>query len=86
VHGRGVTLQERRERWAAAREAFEGLGDERWRGGSAELEAVMGEVDGLVVAGEAARVVVTAEAMGRGETGSGALALTPVQCLPCSRA
>ena len=75
----GLTLQERRERWLAAREAFVGLGDELWRGGSAELEAVMGEIDGLVVAGEAARVVVTAEAMSRGETGSGALALTPVQ-------
>src|SRR6478609_2168077 len=75
----GLTLQERRERWAAAREAFDGLGDELWRGGSAELEAVMGEIDQLVVAGEAARVVVTAEAMTRGETGSGALALTPVQ-------
>ena len=75
----GLTLQERRERWAAAREAFDGLGDELWRGGSAELEAVMGEIDGLVVAGEAARVVVMAEAMTRGETGSGALALAPVQ-------
>ena len=75
----GLTLQERRELWAAAREAYDGLGDELWRGGSAELEAVMGEIDGLVVAGEAARVVVTAEAMSRGETGSGALALTPVQ-------
>ena len=39
----------------------------------------MGEVDGVVVAGEAARVVVTREAMDRGEPGSGALALTPVQ-------
>lgn len=75
----GLTLQERRERWAAAREAFDGLGDELWRAGSGDLEAVMGEVDRLVVAGEAARVVVTAEAMSRGETGSGALALTPVQ-------
>ncbi len=75
----GLTLQERRERWAAAREAFDDLGDELWRGGSAELEAVMGEIDGLVVAGEAARVVVMAEAMTRGETGSGALALAPVQ-------
>jgi hypothetical protein len=61
----GLTLQERRARWAAAREAFDGLGDELWRAGSGDLEAVMGEVDGLVVAGEAARVVVTAEAMSR---------------------
>ena len=75
----GLTLQERRERWAAAREALDGLGDELWRCGSAVLEEVMGEVDGLVGAGEAARVAVTAEAISRGETGSGALALTPVQ-------
>lgn len=38
----------------------------------------MGVADAMVVAGEAARVVVTAEAIGRGETGSGAEALTPV--------
>ncbi len=55
-----------------------GLAGELWAAGSAELGAVMGEVDRLVVAGEAARVVVAAEAMARGETGSGALALTPV--------
>ena len=68
----GLTLQERRERWAAAREAFDGLGEELWRAGSGELEEVMGAVDALVVAGEAGRVVVTGEAMSRGETGSGA--------------
>ena len=33
----------------------------------------------VVVAGESARVVVAREAMGRGEAGSGVLALTPVQ-------
>ena len=38
----------------------------------------MGEIDGLVVAGEAGRVVVTAEAMARRDR-LGALALTPVQ-------
>ncbi len=75
----GLTLQERRERWAAAREAFEGLGDELWREGSTGLVEVMEEVDALVVAGEAARVVVTAEAVARGEPGSGDQALTPVQ-------
>ena len=55
-----------------------GLGVELWRAGSGELEQVMGAVDGMVVAGESARVVVTAEAMSRGETGSGAEALSPV--------
>ena len=75
----GLTLQERRERWAAAREAFEGLGDELWRAGAAGLAEVMGEVDALVAAGEAARVVVTGEAVSRGEPGSAELAMTPVQ-------
>jgi hypothetical protein len=74
----GLTLQERLERWAAAREAFDGLADELWRAGSVELAEVMGEVDGLVVAGDSARVVVTAEAMSRGEAGSGPEALSPV--------
>src|SRR6478735_9904568 len=74
----GLTLQERRERWAAAREAFDGLGDQLWRAGSAELEEVMAEADAMVVAGEAARVVVLAEAMGRGVVGAGAEALSPV--------
>jgi len=75
---KGLTLEQRRERWAAAREAFDDLDGELWRGGSAELAEVMGEIDGLVAAGEAARVVVTAEAISRGETGSGPLALSPV--------
>src|SRR6478735_11551474 len=74
----GLTLQERRERWAAAREAFDGLGDQLWRAGSAELEEVMAEADAMVVAGEAARVVVLAEAVGRGVVGAGAEALSPV--------
>lgn len=77
--GSAVTLAEVRERVAAAREGLSVLGSELWRAGSAELGELMGEVDGLVSAGEAARVVVTREAMDRGEPGSGALALTPVQ-------
>src|SRR6476469_8524970 len=64
----GLTLQERRERWAAAREAFDGLGDELWRAGSAELEEVMAEADAVVVA----------EAVGRGVVGAGAEARSPV--------
>ena len=63
----------------AACEGLDGLGSELWRAGSAELEEVMAEADRVVAAGEAARAVVLAEAMSRGETGSGALALTPVQ-------
>jgi len=56
-----------------------GLGSELWRAGCAELAEIMAEADRVVVAGEAARAVILAEAMSRGETGSGALALTPVQ-------
>ncbi len=56
-----------------------GLGCELWRAGCAELAEIMAEADRVVVAGEAARAVILAEAMSRGETGSGALALTPVQ-------
>ena len=63
----------------SACEGMDGLGGELWRAGSAELEAVMAEADRMVTAGEAARAVVLAEALSRGETGSGALALTPVQ-------
>lgn len=63
----------------AACEGLDGLGSELWRAGTAELEEVMAEADRMVAAGEAARAVVLAEAMSRGETGSGALALTPVQ-------
>jgi hypothetical protein len=63
----------------AASQALDGLGAELWRAGTTELEEVMAEADRMVLAGEAARAVVLAEAMSRGETGSGALALTPVQ-------
>ncbi|MGB7818245.1 MAG: hypothetical protein WBL35_05835, partial [Ornithinibacter sp.] len=72
----GPSLQERRDRMVAACDGLDGLGSELWRAGSAELEEVMAEADRMVAAGEAARAVVLAEAMSRGETGSGALALT----------
>ena len=74
----GLPLDERLARIAAGAEACRGIEGELWRAGSAELEQVMGAVDAMVVAGESARVVVTAEAIGRGETGSGPRALTPV--------
>ena len=63
----------------AASQALDGLGSELWRAGTTELEEVMAEADRMVLAGEAARAMVLAEVMSRGETGSGALALTPVQ-------
>ena len=59
----GLPLDERLARIAAGAEACRGIEGELWRAGSPELEEVMGAVDAMVVAGEAARVVVTAEAM-----------------------
>jgi hypothetical protein len=75
----GLPLDERLARIAAGAAACRGIEDELWRAGSGGLEAVMGVVDGLVVAGEAARVVVMGEAMSRGEVGSGPDALSPVE-------
>lgn len=77
--GTDLTLAQRRELLAGARQALVGLDAELWRAGSAELADLMGEVDELVVAGECARVVVMREAIDRGEPRSGALAMTPVQ-------
>ena len=74
----GLTLDERLARITAGAEACRGIEGELWRAGSGQLEQVMGVVDAMVVAGDSARVVVTAEAMSRGETGSGAEALSPV--------
>ena len=75
----GLPLGERLARIAAGAEACRGIEGELWRAGSGQLGAVMGAVDGLVVAGEAARVVVLGEAMSRGEVGSGPDALSPVE-------
>ena len=66
-----LRLGERRHAMVAACEAVDGLGSELWRAGSGELERVMAEADRLVAAGEAARMVVLAEAMSQGETGGG---------------
>ena len=71
-------LGARREVVAAACEALSGLGAELWAAGSAELAALMGEIDRLGMLVEAARVEVAGEAMRRGEPGSGALAMSPV--------
>jgi Domain of unknown function (DUF222) len=74
-----LTLAQRRELIAGARRAFDGLEGHVWRAGSRELAELLTEVDEVVAAGEAARVVVTREAMDRGEPGSGAATMTPVQ-------
>ena len=74
-----MALDTLRETLATACEALSGLGAGLWRAGSGDLEVVMGLVDRVVVLGEAARVEVVAEAVRRGEPGSGASAMTPVQ-------
>lgn len=68
---------------AAACDALSGLGGDLWRAGSRELEVVMAEVDRLGMLVDAARVEVAGEAMRRGEPGSGARAMTPVQWVRC---
>jgi Domain of unknown function (DUF222) len=74
-----VPIDERLARIAAGAQACRGIEGELWRAGSGQLAQVMGAVDAMVVAGESARVAVTAEAITRGETGAGAEALSPVQ-------
>jgi hypothetical protein len=69
-------LAGRRAAIAAARSALAGLGEDLFEAVGSELGPVLGEVDALVAAGELARVAVTAEAVGRGETG-GASGTTP---------
>lgn len=63
-------LATRREAMVAAVTALRGLSGDLYQAGGAELGRVLGELDGLVVAAEAARVMVVREAMDRGETGA----------------
>ncbi|HET8982756.1 MAG TPA: hypothetical protein VFN47_08715, partial [Pedococcus sp.] len=60
-------LATRREAMVAAVTALRGLSGDLYQAGGAELGPVLGELDGLVVAAEAARVMVVREAMDRGE-------------------
>ena len=75
-----LSLEQRRERLAAAREAMQGIDAELWavsRGGG--LGELLSEVDALGSSCEAARVAIVVEAMGRGDTGDGPRALTITQ-------
>ena len=82
-----LTLTQHRERLAAALESMRALEGVLWQapssgsetGAAQGLAALLGEVDALGGACDAARVAVTAEAIARGETSSGAAALTVTQ-------
>ncbi len=75
-----LTVEQRRERIAAAREALAGIDASLWQvpsGGG--LAALLGEVDALGSACESAKVEFVGEAMERGETGEGSAAMTVTQ-------
>ncbi|SES40258.1 protein of unknown function [Pedococcus cremeus] len=78
-----LSLAECRELIAATTEALRMVGDMTWQapsgGGPDGLSGLMGEVDALVMAGEAGRVAVLREAMNRGESDGGSAALTTAQ-------
>ena len=80
VMEQSLTMEQRRECIAAAREALAGIDESLWQapsgGGLAEL---LGEVDALGAACDAAKTAVVAEAMDRGETSDGAAAMTVTQ-------
>ena len=78
-----LSLERCRERMAAAREALGALEAALWRapcgGGQDGLSGLLGEVDRLGLACDAARVAVVGEALERGETTDGAAALSATQ-------
>lgn len=78
-----LSLEQRRERIAAAREALRGFDAALWQapsgGGPAGLDGLLSDVDELGLACDAARVAVVGEAMGRGETSGGSAAMTLTQ-------
>lgn len=78
-----LSLEQRRERIAAAREALRGFDAALWQapsgGGPAGLDGLLSDVDELGLACDAARVAVVGEAMGRGETTGGSAAMTLTQ-------
>ena len=79
----GVSLAQCREQIAAARSAVSALGSVLWQapsgGGAAGLAGLLGEVDDLGLACDAARVAVVGEALDRGETSGGSAAMTATQ-------
>ena len=75
-----LTVEQRRERITAARLALAGLDGSLWQvTGGGGLAGLLGEVDALGAACEAAKVAIVAEAMDRGETSDGSAAMTVTQ-------
>ena len=82
-----LTLAQHRERIAAALESVRALEGVLWQAPSSGsdtaagqgLAALLGEVDAMGGACDAARVAVTADAIARGETSGGAAAMTVTQ-------
>jgi hypothetical protein len=78
-----LSLDQHRERIAAARASLGVLPEVLWQvgsgGGAGGLAGLLAEVDSLGGACDAARVSVTAEAMHRGEATGGSAAMTPTQ-------
>src|SRR6478735_4352728 len=75
-----LSLEHRRERLAAAREAMQGIDAELWAvSGGGGLGELLSQVDALGTSCEAAKVAIVGEALGRGESGDGPRALTITQ-------
>ncbi|HEY7718984.1 MAG TPA: hypothetical protein VH915_09495, partial [Pedococcus sp.] len=81
--GQGLSLAEHLERITAARSSLSALCTALWQvpsgGGANGLAGLLGEVDALGSACDAARVAVTREAMDRGEASGGAAAMSVTQ-------
>ena len=75
-----LTVEQRRERIAAARGAMADPDSWMWQvPGGGELAGLLGELDALGTTCEAAKVATVGEAMGRGETCDGSVAMTVTQ-------
>ena len=76
-----LTVEQRRERIAAARQALTGIDGVAVAGARvvAGSRTLLGEVDALGAACEAAKVAIVGEAMERGETADGSAAMTVTQ-------
>jgi hypothetical protein len=75
-----LTVEQRREWIAAAREALTGIESSLWQvPGGGGLADLLGEVDALSATCESAKVAIVGEAMEPGETSDGSAAMTVTQ-------